>query len=378
MANASHDWHYIDSVAVVLYLKVVSNETVIFKSDCQHAFIRRNIEAQWLAVVVLCFEGDWHLDWKEVEEPDVVVIASCDQEENFLILSSSADRLFVSRCLELTHISHSLIDSSGRLVSDCSRISHCLPRGIDLRYLLSFTFLFRGIFQREPQHLNIVDLTTVKSKNQLWIYNFFTFAKVGHAEIILFVFNIINFTRIGNHPVELVIALVQALLLPGFARLLGIINALSIRILLILVLFLLLVCFAVRVLIVHLLKVKILNNLLHLLNYIRLANEVLSIFLSRVPLVSTNLHHTLRIVFIGVQWYIFLININASILKNDGELFARGLLGYSLRLSILLNNLCNRSGQRRWFDPSNDFRSFTLVKRHLRIRIEALDVAFLD
>ena len=47
-------------------------------------------------------------------------------------------------------------------------------------------------------------------------------------------------------------------------------------------------------------------------------------------------------------------------------------------MAVLLNYLSHRTGQSRWLDPANNFWSFALVERHLRVRIEAFDVAFLD
>ena len=140
MPHTSHNWHDIDCVAVVLYLEVVCNEAVIFKADGQHALIWRYVEAKWLAVVVLRLESDRHLDGEEVEEPDVVVIASRYQKENLLILSSGAGRFLVSWCLELAHLSHSLIDGVRRLISESPSVSHALPRGINLR--VHFILLF--------------------------------------------------------------------------------------------------------------------------------------------------------------------------------------------------------------------------------------------
>jgi hypothetical protein len=93
------------------------------------------------------------------------------------------------------------------------------------------------------------------------------------------VFNIINFARIGNHPVELIITLVQALLLSRLARLLSVVNTAAIWVLLTFILFLILTCVAVGILIVHLLKVEILDDLLHFLDNIRLAYQILTILL---------------------------------------------------------------------------------------------------
>lgn len=92
-------------------------------------------------------------------------------------------------------------------------------------------------------------------------------------------FNIINFARIGNHPVELIITLVQALLLSRLARLLSVVNTAAIWVLLSFILFLILTCVAVGILIVHLLKVEILDDLLHFLDNIRLAYQILTILL---------------------------------------------------------------------------------------------------
>lgn len=92
-------------------------------------------------------------------------------------------------------------------------------------------------------------------------------------------FNIINFARIGNHPVELIITLVQALLLSRLARLLSVVNTAAIWVLLTFILFLILTCVAVGILIVHLLKVEILDDLLHFLDNIRLAYQILTILL---------------------------------------------------------------------------------------------------
>jgi hypothetical protein len=93
------------------------------------------------------------------------------------------------------------------------------------------------------------------------------------------VFDIINFARIGNHPVELIITLVEALLLSRLARLLSVVNTAAVWVLLTFILFLILTCVAVGILIVHLLKVEILDDLLHFLDNIRLAYQILTIFL---------------------------------------------------------------------------------------------------
>ena len=92
-------------------------------------------------------------------------------------------------------------------------------------------------------------------------------------------FDIINFARIGNHPVELIITLVQALLLSRLARLLSVVNTAAIWVLLTFILFLILTCVAVGILVVHLLKVEILDDLLHFLDDIRLAYQILTILL---------------------------------------------------------------------------------------------------
>mgnify|MGYP007132309811 FL=1 len=92
-------------------------------------------------------------------------------------------------------------------------------------------------------------------------------------------FDIINFARVGNHPVELIITLVEALLLSRLARLLSVVNTAAVWVLLTFILFLILTCVAVGILIVHLLKVEILDDLLHFLDYIRLAYQILTIFL---------------------------------------------------------------------------------------------------
>lgn len=263
-----------------------------------------------------------------------------------------------------------------RLVSESPSISHALPRGVDLR--VHFILIFGRIFQRKPQYLNIVNLPAVKPKNQFWVYHLLALAEVCHTEVILFVLNIVDFARVGNHAVELVVTLVQALLLASFTRLLGVVNASAVRVLLAFILLRILTCFTVLILIVHLFKVEILDDLLHFLDYIRLAYQIFAILLGRVSLIGANLHHALRVGFVRVQGHIFLININAGILEYYGELFAGILLSYGLSLAILLNDLRHRTGKSGWLDPANNFWSFALVERHLRVRIEALDVAFLD
>jgi hypothetical protein len=90
------------------------------------------------------------------------------------------------------------------------------------------------------------------------------------------------------------------------------------------------------------------------------------------------LHHALRVVFIRVEGHVFLVDINAGIFEYDGELFARVLLSNCLRLAVFLYDLRDRTRKCGWLDPSNNFWPLALMERHLRIRIEAFDVALLD
>ena len=77
--------------------------------------------------------------------------------------------------------------------------SHTLPRSINL--LLHFILLFGRILKRKSQNLNVVNLATVEPKDKFWVDHFFVLAEVCHAEIILFVLNIINLTCVRNHPI---------------------------------------------------------------------------------------------------------------------------------------------------------------------------------
>jgi len=84
VANASHYGNDFDRQALVLYLEVVGDEGVVLKADSNHLAICADVEAKRLAVVVLALEGQRHLQSLQIEEPDVVIVARGNEEEDLV------------------------------------------------------------------------------------------------------------------------------------------------------------------------------------------------------------------------------------------------------------------------------------------------------
>jgi hypothetical protein len=61
MSNTSHYWKYINLLAIIFNLKVVSNEGVILVAHCHHLFIWADVKAKGLTIVVPAFVSQRHL-----------------------------------------------------------------------------------------------------------------------------------------------------------------------------------------------------------------------------------------------------------------------------------------------------------------------------
>jgi len=88
MTDTPHDGNDVDRQTTITDLEMVGNERIIFVSNRKHLFIWADVKAQRLSVVITRLVCKGHLDRLQIEESDVVIVASSDQEQYLLVTSA--------------------------------------------------------------------------------------------------------------------------------------------------------------------------------------------------------------------------------------------------------------------------------------------------
>lgn len=133
-----------------------------------------------------------------------------------------------------------------------------------------------------------------------------------------------------------------------------------------------------RLCIISLLKIVILDEPLHLEHEVCLADHVLAVFLGVFagPVGVADLYHLLCVVFSRLRSLSLVIDVDASVLEDDGELGDLRSLGVRLfGIGAFLVHLENRVGDLSGLNPSDYLWPLGLVEARVRV-VEGEHVAF--
>jgi len=82
VTNSSCNRYNFNPVSLVCHLKIVGDEGVILISNSNELAVWTHFEAERTSIVVWCLERKWQTHLLQIEEPDVIIVASSYQEQN--------------------------------------------------------------------------------------------------------------------------------------------------------------------------------------------------------------------------------------------------------------------------------------------------------